>query len=398
MSQCPKRFWSIGIWDFIGSEANCLASDGRSPGIRRGGEFGRLGIGYSEMFNKFFRKFSKDIGIDLGTANTLVYVRGRGIVINEPSVVAVNQKTGAIVAIGAEAKRMVGRTPAQITATRPLIAGVVSDFEVTEEMLKYFIRKVHERGSALFARPRVVIGIPSGVTEVEKRAVEDATKSAGASEVYLVEEPMAAAIGVRLPVQEAVGSLIVDIGGGTTDIAVISLGGIVISKNLKIAGDKLNEDIIRFARDEFKLLLGERTAEDIKIAIGSAYELDEPLEAMMRGRDLITGLPKEIVVDDADIRRAMRHSINVLVHAIKAAIEETPPELVADIMHRGIVLVGGGSLLRGLDRLIREETHVPVRVADDSLTAVVRGAGIILEDIDALREVLVSTEYERVPA
>ena len=350
------------------------------------------------MLNKFFGYFSKDIGIDLGTANTLVYVRGRGIVINEPSVVAVNQKTGTIVAIGGEAKRMVGRTPAQITATRPLVAGVVSDFEVTEEMLKYFIRKVHDRTASFFVHPRVVIGIPSGVTEVEKRAVEDAARNAGAREVYSVEEPMAAAIGVRLPVQEAIGSLIVDIGGGTTDIAVISLGGIVVSKNLKIAGDKFNEDIIRFARDEFKLLLGERTAEDIKIAIGSAYELPEPLEAMMRGRDLVTGLPKEIVVDDVDIRRAMRHSINVLVNAIKATVEETPPELVADVMHRGIVLVGGGSLLRGLDRLIQEETHVPVRVAEDSLTAVVRGTGIILEDIDALREVLVSTDYEKVPA
>lgn len=351
------------------------------------------------MFDKLFGRFSKDIGIDLGTANTLVYVRGRGIVINEPSVVAINQKTGHIVAIGAEAKRMVGRTPAQIVATRPLVAGVVSDFEVTEEMLKYFIRKVHEESPhSFFARPRVVIGIPSGVTEVEKRAVEDAARNAGAREVYLVEEPMAAAIGVRSPVQEAVGTLIVDIGGGTSDIAVISLGGIVVSKNLKIAGDKLNEDIIRFARDEFKLLLGERTAEDIKIAIGSAYELSEPLEATMRGRDLVTGLPKELVVDDADIRRAMRHSINTLVNAIKAAIEETPPELVADIMHRGIILVGGGSLLRGLDRLIQEETRIPVRVAEDPLTAVVRGTGVILEDVDSLKSVLVSIEYEKVPA
>ncbi len=350
------------------------------------------------MLNKFFGYFSKDIGIDLGTANTLVYVRGRGIVINEPSVVAINQKTGHIVAIGAEAKRMVGRTPAQIVATRPLVAGVVSDFEVTEEMLKYFIRKVHEGSSSSFlARPRVVIGIPSGVTEVEKRAVEDAARNAGAREVYLVEEPMAAALGVRVPVQEAVGSLIVDIGGGTTDIAVISLGGIVVAKNLKIAGDKLNEDIIRFARDEFKLLLGERTAEDIKIAIGSAYELPDPLEATMRGRDLVTGLPKELVVDDSDIRRAMRHSINTLVNTIKAAVEETPPELVADIMHRGIILVGGGSLLRDLDRLIQEETRIPVRVAEDPLTAVVRGTGIILEDVDSLKDVLVSIDYEKVP-
>lgn len=349
------------------------------------------------MLNKLFGKFSHDIGIDLGTANTLVYVRGRGIVANEPSVVAVNQKTGQIVAIGVEAKRMVGRTPAYITATRPLVAGVVSDFEVTEEMLKYFIRKVHEETFSLFPRPRVVIGIPSGVTEVEKRAVEDAAKNAGAREAYLVEEPMAAAIGVRLPVQDAVGSMIVDIGGGTTDIAMISLGGIVVSKDLKIAGDKLNDDIIRFARDEFKLLLGERTAEDIKIAIGSAHELKEPMEATMRGRDLVTGLPKEIIVDDSDIRRALRHSINVLVNAIKATIEETPPELVADIMHRGITLVGGGSLLRGLDQLISEETKIPIKVAEDPLTAVVRGTGIILEDIDSVRNVLVSTGYEKAP-
>ena len=349
------------------------------------------------MFNRFFGQFSHDIGIDLGTANTLVYVRGRGIVINEPSVVAINQKSGQIVAIGAEAKRMVGRTPAQIVATRPLVAGVVSDFEVTEEMLKYFIRKVHDEAFSLFPRPRVVIGIPSEVTEVERRAVEDAARNAGAREVYLVEEPMAAAIGIRMPIQEAVGSMIIDIGGGTTDIAVISLGGIVVSKNIRIAGDRLNEDIIRFARDEFKLLLGERTAEDIKIAIGSAFALDEPLEATMRGRDLVSGLPKEIVVDDSDIRRAMRHSINTLVNAVKATIEETPPELVADVMHRGIMLVGGGALLRGFDRLLQEETKIPVKVAEDALTAVVRGTGIILEDIDSLKEVLVSTDFEKVP-
>ncbi|MBI2056116.1 MAG: rod shape-determining protein [Candidatus Sungbacteria bacterium] len=346
------------------------------------------------MFEKLFGKFAHDIGIDLGTANTLVYVRGKGIVINEPSVVAINQKTGQIVAIGEEAKRMVGRTPAYITAIRPLVAGVVSDFEVTEEMLKYFIRKVHEKTFSMLARPMVVIGIPSGITEVEKRAVEDAAKNAGAREVFLVEEPMAAAIGVRLPVQEAVGSMIVDIGGGTTDIAVISLGGIVVSKDLKIAGDKLNDDIIRFAREEFKLLLGERTAEDIKIAIGSAYELPEGYEATMRGRDLVTGLPREILVDDADIRRAIRHSIHILVNAIKGAIEETPPELVADIMHRGITLVGGGSLLRGLDRLIHEETKIPVRVAEDPLSSVVRGTGIILEDIESVKNVLAKIENE----
>lgn len=345
------------------------------------------------MLNKLLGIFSKDIGIDLGTANTLVYVRGKGIVINEPSVVAVNQKTDKIVAIGNEAKKMVGRTPAYIIASRPLVEGVISDFEVTEEMLRYFIQKVHQEAFSFFPRPRVVVGIPSEVTEVERRAVEDAAKNAGAREVFLVEEPMASAIGVRLPVQEAVGSMVVDIGGGTSDIAVISLGGIVVSKNLRIAGDKLNDDIIRFARDEYKLLLGERTAEDIKIAIGSAYQLDEPMEATMRGRDLITGLPKEVVVDDSEIRRATRHSIRELVDAIKGTIEATPPELVADIMHRGIVLVGGGSLLRGLDRLVAEETGIATRVAEDPLTAVVRGTGIILEDIDALENVLVGSEY-----
>ncbi|MDO8600394.1 MAG: rod shape-determining protein [bacterium] len=347
------------------------------------------------MLNKLLGIFSKDIGIDLGTANTLVYVRGKGIVINEPSVVAINQKTEKIVAIGSEAKKMVGRTPAYIVASRPLVEGVISDFEVTEEMLRYFIQKVHQETFSLFPRPRVVVGIPSEVTEVERRAVEDAAKNAGAREVYLVEEPMASAIGVRLPVQEAVGSMVVDIGGGTSDIAVISLGGIVVSKNLRIAGDKLNDDIIRFARDEHKLLLGERTAEDIKIAIGSAYQLEEAMEVTMRGRDLITGLPKEVVVDDSEIRRAMRHSIRTLVDAIKGTIEATPPELVADIMHRGIVLVGGGSLLRGLDKLVSEETGITTRVAEDPLTAVVRGTGIILEDIDGLENVLVGSEYRR---
>ncbi len=349
------------------------------------------------MINKLLGAFSKDIGIDLGTANTLVYVRGRGIVINEPSVVAVNQKTGQIVAIGNDAKKMVGRTPAYITATRPLVEGVISDFDITEEMLRYFIQKVHKETFSLFPRPRVVIGIPSEVTEVERRAVEDAARNAGAREVYLIEEPMAAAIGVRLPVQEAVGSLVVDIGGGTADIAVISLGGIVVSKNLRIAGDRFNDDIIRFARDEYKLLLGERTAEDIKIAIGSAYELEEPLEAIMRGRDLITGLPKEVEVDDTEIRRALQHSIKALVSAIKGAIEITPPELVADIMHRGIVLVGGGSLLRGLDKLIQEETKITTRVAEDPLTAVVRGTGIVLEDIETVKGSLVGTEYQKPP-
>lgn len=349
------------------------------------------------MIDKALGYFSKDIGIDLGTANTLVYVRGRGIVINEPSVVALNQKTGAIVAIGTEAKHMVGRTPAHIVATRPLVQGVISDFEVTEEMLRYFIQKVHNEAFSFFPRPRVAIGIPSGVTEVERRAVEDAARNAGAREVYLVEEPMAAAIGVRLPVNEPVGSMIVDIGGGTTDIAVISLGGIVTSKNLRVAGDKLNDDIIRFAREEYKLVLGERTAENIKIAIGSVIQLPQPLEATMRGRDVISGLPKEVVIDDSDVRRATKQSVAALVNSIKAAIEETPPELVADIMHRGIVLVGGGSLLRGLDQLVHQETKMPTFVAEDPLTAVVRGTGMILEDLEMLRNVLLSTRNEKTP-
>ncbi|MDO8561145.1 MAG: rod shape-determining protein [bacterium] len=349
------------------------------------------------MLNKVFGLFSKDIGIDLGTANTLVYVRGLGIIINEPSVVAINQKTGLVVAVGAEARKMVGRTPAYISAVRPLQEGVISDFEVTEEMIRYFIQRAHKETFSLFPRPRVVIGIPSEVTEVERKAVEDAARNAGAREVYLVEEPMAAAIGIRMPVQEAMGSMIVDIGGGTTDIAVISLGGIVASKNLRIAGDRLNGDIIRFARDEYKLLLGERTAEDIKIAIGSAFELKESLQTVMRGRDLATGLPKEIFVDDSEVRRAMRHSINTIVSAIKGTIEVTPPELVADIMANGITLVGGGALLRGLDKLIQAETKITVKVAEDPLSAVVLGTGVILEDIDALRNVLVTGEYQRAP-
>ena len=349
------------------------------------------------MFNKILGKISKDIGIDLGTATTLVYVRGRGIVINEPSVVAVNQKTKQILAIGEEAKKMVGRTPAHISATRPLIQGVISDFEVTEQMLKYFIHKVHKGSFSFLPRPRVIVGIPSGITEVEKKAVRDATLNAGAREVYLVEEAMAAAIGARLPVQEAVGNMIVDIGGGTTDIAVISLGGIVASRTLKIAGDRLNQDIIDYAHEELKLVLGERTAEDIKISIGSAYALDGLLEAPMRGRDLVTGLPKEIIVNSDQIREALSESNRIIVNAVKDTIEETPPELVADIMHRGIMLVGGGSLLRGLDKLINKETKMPTKVVDDPLTAVARGAGIILEELDRLREVLVSTDYGEVP-
>jgi len=349
------------------------------------------------MLDKLFSYFSKDIAIDLGTANSLVYVRGQGIVINEPSVVAVNQKTGQILAIGDEAKKMVGRTPSHIIATRPLVSGVVSDFEVTEQMLNYFIEKVHKKKFILNPRPRVIVGIPCGVTEVEKKAVCDAAKNAGAREVFLIEQPMAAAIGARFPVQEAGGNFIVDIGGGTTEVAVISLGGIVISKSLKVAGDKLNEDIINFAEAEYKLLLGERTAEEIKIAIGSAYPLKEKLEIPIRGRNLVTGLPEEIMVDDDDIRQAMEKSVKQIVNAVKMAIEETPPELLADVMARGIHLAGGGSLLRGLDTLLTKETKIPTKIVDDPLAAVVRGAGMVIENIDELHEVLVETEYLEPP-
>jgi len=344
------------------------------------------------MLSKLFGYFSKDIGIDLGTANTLVYVRGRGVVINEPSVVAINQKTGQVLAIGEEARKMVGRTPAHIVATRPLQDGVISDFEVTEQMLKYFIHKVHKGSIFLFPRPRVVIGIPSGVTEVEKKAVEDAARNAGAREVYLIEEPIAAAIGARLPVQDAIGSMIVDIGGGTTEIAVISLGGMVTSRSIRIAGDKMNEDIINFAREERNLLLGERTAEEIKIEIGSCMELEEAMESVMRGRDLITGLPKEIIIYDKEVRDALAGSVRFLVSAVRETIEETPPELLADIMRNGIVLAGGGGLLRGFDELLAQETKVPVKLAEDPLTAVVRGTGVILENIDKLRDTLILNE------
>ncbi len=350
------------------------------------------------MFSKVFGIFSKDLGIDLGTANTLVYIRGEGIIINEPSVVALNKKTDQVVAIGNEAKKMVGRTPGHIVAVRPLVEGVISDFEVTAEMLSYFIKKVHGSASQLFARPRVVIGIPSSVTEVERRAVRDAAVNAGAREVYLVEEPMAAAIGVRLPVQEPIGSMVIDIGGGTTDIAVISLGGIVASRNLRIAGDKFNDDIISYAREEFKLLVGERTAEDIKIAIGSVWKTGEALEGILRGRDLVTGLPREVLVTDADVRLALSKSIRSIVDATKNTIEDTPPELVSDIMHRGILLVGGGALLRGLDKILERETKIPVTLSEDPLTAVVRGTGIILEDIDSLKDVLVEDDYDLPPA
>jgi rod shape-determining protein MreB and related proteins len=350
---------------------------------------------FQKLTGNFFSNFTKDIGIDLGTANTLVYVKGRGIVINEPSVVAVNKKTGQVLAIGKEAKRMVGKTPGHIVATRPLVDGVVSDFEITEQMLKYFIDKINIGNFSFLTRIRVIIGIPSDVTEVEKRAVIDATINAGARDAYLIDEPMAAAIGARLPVQEAAGNMVVDIGGGTTDIAVISLGGIVVSRNLRVAGDEMNEDIIRYCRDEFNLLIGEKTAEDVKIAIGSAYPQEKEMQMIIRGRDLVTGLPKEIEITDEQVRQALSRSIRIIINNIKTAVEETPPELVSDIMQKGIILAGGGSLIRGLDRLVADQTEMPVRMMEDPLTAVVRGTGIVLEDIEALRSVLVENQHEK---
>lgn len=336
---------------------------------------------------------SNDIGIDLGTANTLVYLRGKGIVVNEPSVVAVNQKTGRVVAVGAQAKQMLGRTPGHLAAVRPLVDGVISDFEVTEEMLAYLMGRAQGAHKKMLG-PRVVVGVPSGITNVEIRAVRDAAANAGAREVYIVEEPMAAAIGIRLPVREAMGSMLVDIGGGTTDIAVISLGGIVRSKNLRIAGDKLNQDIISHIRGEFKILIGEKTAEQVKMAIGSVIEGASPLEAVVRGRDLITGLPREVVVTDSDIREAISQSIDTLVESVREVLETTPPEILSDIMRGGIVLVGGGALIKGLDALLAEWVKVPVRVADDPLTAVARGTGVILEKLPQFEEVLLSHEDE----
>lgn len=346
------------------------------------------------MLDRLFGIFSKDIGIDLGTANTLVYVKGRGIVINEPSVVAVNKKTGQIIAIGSEAQKMVGKTPGFIVASRPLVSGVVSDFEVTEQMLKFFIDKVHSESLTLIPRPRVVIGIPSGVTEVERRAVEDAVFNAGAREVYLIEEPMAAAIGARLPIHDPKANLVVDIGGGTTEVAVISLGGVVASKSIRIAGDKLNDDIVQYMKEEHHLLIGERTAEEIKMMIGSVWPLEEELEIEVSGRDMITGLPKEMKITSPEIRKCLMRSVRMIVNAVKDTIEETPPELISDLTKKAIHVAGGGSLLRGFEILLAHETKLPVKIIDDPLTAVVRGCGIILEDVEKTRDVLVSTDKE----
>jgi len=340
---------------------------------------------------KFNNLFSNDIGIDLGTANTLVYVRGRGIVLNEPTVVALNEKTGRVVAVGSQAQKMIGRTPSHITAIRPLVDGVISDFEITEEMIAYLINKSQNTSKKIFG-PRVLVGVPSGITNVETRAVRDAVKNSGAREVHLIEEPMVAAIGNRLPIKDAVGSVIIDIGGGTTDIAVISLGGIVNSKNLRVAGDRFNDDIIQYVRNKFKILIGEKTAERLKIDIGSVLPLDEPLEATMRGRDLVTGLPREIRINDTHIRKAISQSLVLLLDSVKEVLEITPPEIISDILNRGIFLTGGGAMIKQLDALLSEVVKVPVYITDDPLTSVARGTGIVLEDLNDYREVLIQDE------
>ena len=341
--------------------------------------------------------FSHDVGIDLGTANTLVMVRGRGIVIDEPSVVAIDKISKKILAIGAEAKRMVGRTPADIVAVRPLRDGVISDFAVTEKMLHYFIRSVHDRFGMGIPRPRVVIGIPSGVTEVEKRAVHDAALNAGARACFLVEEPMAAAIGSGLPVMEPHGCMIVDIGGGTTEVAVIALGGIVVSTSIRIAGDEMDQEIIAYARQVHNMLIGERMAEEIKIQAGSAFPLDQEETIDIRGRDLATGLPKAVEVSTVELRDALSGSIGAIVEAVRSTIEITPPELVADLMYRGIALAGGGALLRGLDRRLAQETKFPVYVAENPLWSVVQGTGEMLEEAAMLEKVQASLASRKPP-
>jgi rod shape-determining protein MreB len=340
--------------------------------------------------------FSDDIGIDLGTANTLVYVQGKGIVINEPSIVAVNQKTGQVVAVGIDAKQMLGRTPAHIEAVRPVVEGVISDFEITAEMLAYLINKAQGSKRKLLG-PRVAVGVPSGITSVEIRAVRDAARAAGAREVHIVEEPMAAAIGIELPIHEPAGSMVIDIGGGTTDVGIISLGGMVMSRNIRIAGDRFNQDIVSYIRNEFKTLIGEKSAEEVKIAIASILPERQRVEALVRGRDLVTGLPREIVVSDMDIRNAIGHSVEELVEAIKDVIEATPPEIVGDIVRRGIYLAGGGALIKGLPEFLSNALGVQVTVAADPLTAVVRGTGIILSDLDVYAEVIIPRDDELVP-
>jgi rod shape-determining protein MreB len=345
------------------------------------------------MFNNLLGVFSNDIGIDLGTANTLVYVKDHGIVLREPSVVAVQQGTKKVLAVGDEAKRMLGRTPGNIVAIRPLKDGVIADFEVTEAMLRHFISKVHNRRRMV--RPRVVIAVPSGITEVEKRAVKDSATHAGAREVYLIEEPMAAAIGVGLPVQDAAGNMIIDIGGGTTEVALISLSGIVFSRSVRVAGDELDESIINYMKRAYNLMIGERTAEEIKIKIGSAYKLEKENTMEVKGRDLVAGLPKTITISSQEVREALLEPISTIVDSVRITLERCPPELSADLVDRGLVLAGGGALLRGLDRLLQEETGLPVHVAEDPLSAVAEGTGKALQELKFLKAV---ASYDRTPA
>lgn len=347
------------------------------------------------FFEKMYRSFSHDIGIDLGTANTLVHLKGHGIVIDEPSIVAINKKTGRVVAVGNEAKKMYGRAPAHIDVIRPLIDGVIADFEIAEEMLAYLLGKAQRlTHNKFYLHPRVVVGIPSGATNVEARAVVDAAKNAGAREVYIIEEPMAAAIGIGLPISDPVGSMVIDIGGGTTDIASIALGGIVQSKNMKIAGDVISQDIMNALRYELKLGVGERTAEDIKINLASALPLEEPLRMNIKGRDLISGLPREIEITDTDIREAISGSIERIVEGAQEVLESTPPEILSDIMRRGVHITGGGALIRKLSEHMYQELKVPVHIADDPLSAVARGAGMVLEDLDHYKEILMQEDDE----
>ncbi|MGI8601497.1 MAG: rod shape-determining protein [Verrucomicrobiales bacterium] len=337
------------------------------------------------MFGKLFGLISSDIGIDLGTANTLVYVKDHGIVLREPSVVAVKAGTNEVLAVGDDAKRMLGRTPGNIVAIRPLKDGVIADFDVTEAMLRHFIRKVHNRRGMV--RPRVVIAVPSGITEVEKRAVKESALQAGAREVYMIEEPMAAAIGVGLPVQDASGNMIVDIGGGTTEVALISLAGIVYSRSVRVAGDELDEAIVQYMKRAYSLMIGERTAEEIKIRIGSAYPIEKEMTMEVKGRDMVAGLPKTITITSQEVREALVEPLNTIVDAVRVTLERCPPELSADLVDRGIVLAGGGALLRGLDKLLTEETGLPVHIADDPLSAVAEGTGKVLNELSFLQKV-----------
>ncbi|MAF13324.1 MAG: rod shape-determining protein [Parcubacteria group bacterium] len=349
------------------------------------------------MFNNLFKKFSRDVAIDLGTSNTLIYVKDRGIVVNESSIVALNNRNDQILAVGEEAQKMVGKTPPHITISRPLVDAIIYDFEVTEKMLKYFIDRISQESFGLSPRPRIIIGVPLDVTEVEKKAVEDVVLSAGAREVYLVENVIATAIGARLPIQDPSGNMVVDLGGGVTEIAVISLSGVVAWKSLRTAGNKINQDIIQFAHSEFNLLIGERVAEDIKIRSGRILDSHETIEIKMRGRDLMTGLPKEVVINSDQVTQAFNRSITTIIEGIKSTLEITPPELVADIYQRGMILAGGGAMLTGLDKIIAKATKIPIKVIEDSLTCSVRGMGLILEDDNLLQEVAVpsSTKEEK---